>query len=114
MCGEVRERSFHHRGGPGKLVEARLCGRKDQGSSFHYGGGPAKLVEACLSRRKGRKNRFHHGRGSMELVQAGLCVGRSAKVVFTTVVDLGSSWRPFLGGRKDRESIFTTMGVQWS
>ena len=32
-----------------KHVQACLCARKDLENSFHHCGGPVKLVQACLS-----------------------------------------------------------------
>ena len=51
-CLSVRmdlECSFHHCGGPVKLVNASLCVRKDPKSSFHHCGGPVKLQQGSLS-----------------------------------------------------------------
>ena len=43
-AGKIRQSGSNNRGGPDKLVEARLSVRKDQESSFHHCGGPAKLM----------------------------------------------------------------------
>ena len=35
-------------------VEARLSAREDRENSFHHCGGPVRLVQACLCARKNR------------------------------------------------------------
>ena len=42
------ESSFHHCGGPVKLVEAWLSARRRIESNFPNCGGSEKLVQACL------------------------------------------------------------------
>ena len=71
-----RETSFHHCGGPVKLVEAWLCARRHLESSFHHCGGSVKLVQACLCARKARKSSFHPCGGAVNLIEAWLCTRR--------------------------------------
>ena len=80
-----------------KLVQAGLCATKDLQSSFHHCGGPVKLIQACLSAgnvghrrfnrrggavkhvlgclcaRKDLESRFHHCGGPVKLVHACFC-----------------------------------------
>ena len=43
-------------------------GKTDLDSSFHHSGGPVKLVKACVSVRNDLDNSFHHCGGSVKLV----------------------------------------------
>ena len=48
LCtGNTLQRRFHLRGAV-KHVQACLSSRKDGESSFHHCGGPVKLVQTCL------------------------------------------------------------------
>ena len=51
-----------------KPVQARLNGRKDRESSFHHCGGPVKLMQGCLSARNDGESRFHHCAGLVNFV----------------------------------------------
>ena len=52
-----------------KLVQACLGARKDLESSFHHCGGPVKLVQACLlSARKDPESSLHRCCGPVKLV----------------------------------------------
>ena len=58
MRRKNRESSFHHGGGPMKLVLACLCAGKDREISFHLCGGHVKLVQGCLIAGKVQQIRF--------------------------------------------------------
>ena len=46
-----------------KHLHPRLIARNDRESSFHHCGGPMKLVQACLSARKDLESSFYHSGG---------------------------------------------------
>ena len=49
LCaGKTWQSRFNLQGGAVKHVEAGLSAREDRESSFHHSGGPARLVQACL------------------------------------------------------------------
>ena len=55
-----RESSFHHCGGPVKLVQACLCAENTLQRPFNRRGGAVKHVQACLSASKGGESSFHY------------------------------------------------------
>ena len=65
--------SFHHCGGPLKLVKASLGVRKDLESNFHHCAGPVNLGQGSLSTRKEVGSGFHCCRGLAMLVYVSLC-----------------------------------------
>ena len=74
-----RERSFHHCGGPVKLVEASLYAGNTLQCRIHIHrlGSPVKHVQACLSANKDAESSFHHCGGPVKLVQSCLCAGNT-------------------------------------
>ena len=50
-----------------KHVQAPLIDRKDRESTFHHCGGPVKLVQGCLSARNDGESRLHHCAGLVKL-----------------------------------------------
>ena len=67
-----------------RLWNAIFSARNDLESSFHHYGGPVKLVHANLAVRKGIQNSFYKYGGFAKLMHA--CLSRSTlKAVFTTV-----------------------------
>ena len=65
-----RESSFHHCGGPVKLVQASLCAENTLQRRFNRREGAVKHVQACLSARKDIESSFHHCGCPVKLVQA--------------------------------------------
>ena len=72
-----RDSSFHHYGGPVKLVQACLCEENTLQRRFNRRGGGVKQVQVCLSASKDGESSFHHGGGPMKLEQACLCTGET-------------------------------------
>ena len=54
------ERSFHHCGGPVKLIQACLCAENTLQRCFNRRGGTVKHVQACLSASKDGESSFHY------------------------------------------------------
>ena len=75
------------------LVLTWLSTRRHRESSFHHCGGPVKLVEAWLCARRHLETSFHHCCGSVKLGKPIYVPGKIERAVFTTVVVLSSSRR---------------------
>ena len=69
------ESSFHHCGGPVKLVQASLCAENTLQRRFKNRGGAFKHLQSWLSTSKHVESSFHHCGSPVKLVQACLCAG---------------------------------------
>ena len=59
------------------LLQASLSVRKYQNGSFHHCGGPVKLVQACSRGRIDLQSTFHLCGGPVKLVQDCVCAGKT-------------------------------------
>ena len=71
MPGKIEKAAFTHV----NLLQASLSVRKYQKGSFHHCGGPVKLVKACSRGRNDLQSTFHHSGVPVKLVQTCVCAG---------------------------------------
>ena len=77
-----RDSSFHHYGGPVKLVQAFFCAENTLQRRFNRQGGGVKQVQVCLSASKEGESGFYYGGSPVKLVQACLCAGNTLQSRF--------------------------------
>ena len=77
-----RESSFHHCGGPVKLVQASLCVEKTLQRRLNRRGVAVKDVQGCLSLSKDLESSSHHCGGPVKHVQACLCARNTLQSSF--------------------------------
>ena len=76
LCASTdQESSFHHCGGPVKLVQPCLRAERILQRRFNRRGGAVKHVLACLSASKDEEGSFHYCGSPVMLVQACLWAG---------------------------------------